>query len=42
MWLRIDAVIELELQTFANIDDDDPLAAFANDDYLQVDMAYYF
>jgi len=34
--------LELELQTFANIDDNDPLAAFANDDYLLVDMAYYF
>jgi hypothetical protein len=34
--------LELELQTFANIDASDPLAAFANDDYLLVDMAYYF
>jgi hypothetical protein len=34
--------LELELQTFANIDDDDPLAAFANDDYLLAEMAYYF
>jgi len=32
----------LELQTFANIDDSDPLAAFANDDYLLLDMAYFF
>ena len=34
--------LELELQTFANIDVDDPLQAFANDDFLLVDMAYYF
>ena len=34
--------LELELLTFANIDDLDPLAAFANDDYLLADMAYYF
>jgi len=34
--------LELELQTFANIDEDDPLAAFANDDFLLAEMAYYF
>jgi hypothetical protein len=34
--------LELELLTFANIDDQDPLATFANDDYLLADMAYYF
>ena len=34
--------LEVELQTFANIDDDDPLSAFANDDYLLMDLAYYF
>ncbi|MCP4333225.1 MAG: hypothetical protein GY785_11265 [Gammaproteobacteria bacterium] len=32
----------LELQTFTNIDDSDPLAAFEDDDYLLVDMAYFF
>ena len=32
----------LELQTFANIDSTDPLAAFANDDFLQLEMTYYF
>ena len=32
----------LELQTFANIDPDDPLVAFEDDDYLLVDMAYFF
>ena len=34
--------LELELQAFANIDDEDPLSAFADDDYLLVEMAYYF
>ena len=34
--------LEVELQTFTNIDDDNPLAAFADDDYLQVDLAWYF
>jgi hypothetical protein len=32
----------LELQIFANIDEDDPLIAFEDDDYLLLDMAYYF
>jgi len=32
----------LELQTFSNIDVDDPLAALADDDYLLLEMAYYF
>ncbi|MCP4767422.1 MAG: hypothetical protein GY875_14230 [Gammaproteobacteria bacterium] len=32
----------LELQTFTNIDPDDPLVAFEDDDYLLVDMAYFF
>ncbi|MCP4472235.1 MAG: hypothetical protein GY815_16415 [Gammaproteobacteria bacterium] len=32
----------LELQTFAGIDDNDPLIAFEDDDYLLLDMAYYF
>jgi hypothetical protein len=32
----------LELQTFTNIDDDDVLAAFEKDDFVQLEMAYYF
>jgi len=32
----------LELQTFTNVDDSDPLVAFEDDDYLLVDMAYFF
>ncbi len=32
----------LELQTFSNIDDDDLLAALEKDDYLLLEMAYYF
>ncbi len=32
----------LELQTFVNIDENDPLIAFEDDDYLLLDMAYYF
>ncbi|MDH3220522.1 MAG: hypothetical protein OEO19_13395, partial [Gammaproteobacteria bacterium] len=32
----------LELQTFSNIDAGDPLAALQNDDYLLLEMAYYF
>jgi len=32
----------LELQTFANIAADDPLAAIDNDDFLRLEMAYYF
>ena len=32
----------LELQTFANLDENDPLIAFEDDDYLLLDMAYYF
>ena len=32
----------LELQTFANIDPDDPLVAFEDDDYVLVDLAYFF
>ena len=31
-----------ELQTFANIDEDDPLIAFEDDDYVLLEMAYYF
>lgn len=31
-----------ELQTFANIDENDPLIAFEDDDYLLLDLAYYF
>ena len=34
--------LDLELQTFTNIDPNDPLSAFANDDFLLVEMAYYF
>lgn len=32
----------LELQTFSSIDDDDVLAAFAQDDFVLLEMAYYF
>jgi len=32
----------LELQSFGNIDDDDPLAALADDDFVRLEMAYYF
>ena len=32
----------LELQTFANIDPDDPLVVFEDDDYVLVDLAYFF
>ncbi len=32
----------LELQTFTNIDYDDVLAAVASDDFIRVEMAYYF
>jgi len=32
----------LELQTFANIDPEDPLVAFEDDDYVLVDLAYFF
>jgi hypothetical protein len=32
----------LELQTFSNIDEDDILAAIERDDYLLLEMAYYF
>ena len=32
----------LELQTFENIDSEDLLAAFENDDFLLVEMAYFF
>ena len=32
----------IELQLFDNVDEDDPLFAFAEDDYLQVEMAYFF
>ena len=31
-----------ELQLFSNIDVDDPLAAFARDDFLQLELARYF
>ncbi len=32
----------LELQTFSNIDPDDVLAALASDDFVLLEMAYYF
>ena len=32
----------LELQTFSNVDDEDPLDAIADDDFLRLEMAYYF
>ncbi len=32
----------LELQTFSNIDPNDVLAAFEQDDFLQLEMAYFF
>jgi hypothetical protein len=32
----------LELQTFSNIDPADRLAAFADDDFVRLEMAYYF
>ncbi|MDJ0777823.1 MAG: hypothetical protein QNJ85_08170 [Gammaproteobacteria bacterium] len=32
----------LELQTFSNIDGDDVLAAFEHDDFLLLELAYYF
>jgi hypothetical protein len=32
----------LEVQTFADIDEDDPLIVFEDDDYLLLEMAYYF
>jgi hypothetical protein len=32
----------LELQTFSNIDPDDVLAVFENDDFVLLEMAYYF
>ena len=32
----------LEIQTFGNVDADDPLIALADDDYLLLEMAYYF
>ena len=32
----------LELQTFENVDSEDLLAAFENDDYLLMEMAYFF
>ena len=31
-----------ELQTFSNIDAADPLSAFAQDDFVLLEMAYYF
>ena len=34
--------LELELQTFTNIDEQDPLIAFEDDDFLLVELAYYF
>ena len=34
--------LESELQIFSNVDDEDPLRTFHRDDYLQVDLAYYF
>ena len=32
----------LELQTFSDIDDEDVLAVFENDDFVLLEMAYYF
>ena len=32
----------IELQLFDNVDDEDPLVAFEDDDYIQLDLAYYF
>jgi hypothetical protein len=32
----------LELQTFTDIDPDDPLQALAEDDFVRVEMAYYY
>ena len=32
----------LEIQAFGNVDADDPLIALADDDYLLLEMAYYF
>ena len=32
----------LELQTFSNIDSDDVLAALESDDFILLEMAYYF
>lgn len=32
----------LELQTFSNLDPDDPLQAFAQDDFVRVEMAYFY
>ncbi len=32
----------LELQTFSNIDDEDPLQAFKQDDFVLVELAWYF
>jgi len=34
--------VEGELQLFENVDEEDPLNSFERDDYLQVDLAYYF
>ena len=34
--------LESELQLFSNVADADPLSVFSRDDYLQVDLAYYF
>ena len=34
--------LESELQMFTDVASEDPLRAFHRDDYLQVDLAYYF
>lgn len=34
--------LESELQIFSNVDKKDPLRIFRRDDYLQIDLAYYF
>ena len=33
---------ELEVQPFTDIDESDPLISFADDDYLLLDLAWYF
>ncbi len=35
-------LLEGELQLFSNVADEDPLHIFSQDDYLQLNMAYYF
>jgi hypothetical protein len=34
--------LSLELQTFSQIDDDDPLIAFSADDFIQIEAAWYY